>query len=176
MTTTKIFMDWEFMEDGRTIDPLSVGLVTENGEKLYIVVSDADTSKANDWVKENVLPHLYPIGKLFYTVPRVSLGAEIYRWVKNVCGDSQPEFWADYGAYDWLCLMQCYGPMVERPPTWPMFVRDIQQLRQHVGYVGKLPDAPDMVHHDAMDDALNVRYRYQFLKDWYGDQMPGAAL
>ena len=51
----KYFFDFEFIEDGKTIDPISLGLVCEDGRELYFVFEECDWSKANDWVVENVL-------------------------------------------------------------------------------------------------------------------------
>ena len=55
---TKFFVDTEFIEDGHTIELISVGVVTASGEELYLINSDCDLSRAGDWVKRNVIPHL----------------------------------------------------------------------------------------------------------------------
>ena len=54
----KIWLDTEFIDNGKTIELLSVGMVREDGAEYYAVCSDTDQSKACDWVKVNVLPHL----------------------------------------------------------------------------------------------------------------------
>ena len=51
----KFFYDCEFIEDGETIDLLSIGMVAENGDELYLVSTECDTSRANPWVQRNVL-------------------------------------------------------------------------------------------------------------------------
>lgn len=59
----RYFLDTEFIEDGRTIDLISIGLICEDGREYYAINEDCDFSKANDWVKENVisqLPDRYP--------------------------------------------------------------------------------------------------------------------
>lgn len=56
----KYFLDCEFIEDGKTIDLISIGLIKENGEEYYAINSDCDLSKASDWVKENVIYKLPP--------------------------------------------------------------------------------------------------------------------
>lgn len=40
----RFFYDCEFIEDGRTIDLLSLGMVTETGEELYVVSTECDIS------------------------------------------------------------------------------------------------------------------------------------
>jgi len=58
----KIFFDTEFIEDGHTIDLISIGMVKEdeNGAAsfFYAENSECDLNRADPWVKENVIPHL----------------------------------------------------------------------------------------------------------------------
>ena len=54
----RIFFDTEFIEDGKTMDLLSIGMVREDGRRFYAENADADMSKASDWVKQNVFPFL----------------------------------------------------------------------------------------------------------------------
>ena len=56
------YLDTEFYEDGRTIDLISIALVTTDGRELYAVSRDAELHRVSDWVRENVLPHLPPYG------------------------------------------------------------------------------------------------------------------
>lgn len=58
MSKTKYFIDTEFIEDGKTIDLISIGIVREDGESLYLQNVECDFSKATDWVWRNVFPHL----------------------------------------------------------------------------------------------------------------------
>ncbi|TDP29887.1 3'-5' exoribonuclease [Nocardia ignorata] len=52
--------DTEFLEDGRTIELISIGIVCEDGREYYAVNSDMPLNqiKANDWLVRNVLPSL----------------------------------------------------------------------------------------------------------------------
>lgn len=54
----KIYMDSEFVDDGKTIDLISIGLVSEDGREIYLQSVEFDPSKASQWVKDNVLSHL----------------------------------------------------------------------------------------------------------------------
>jgi 3'-5' exoribonuclease Rv2179c-like domain len=54
----RYWMDTEFIDDGKTIDLISIGIVCEDGRELYLQSAEFDESKANEWVKENVFPHL----------------------------------------------------------------------------------------------------------------------
>src|SRR5689334_2024900 len=103
-----IFFDTEFIEDGKTIDLLSIGMVRSDGATYYGECAEADLSRASEWVKANVLVHL--TGE---TKPR----AEIARDIIEFAGKS-PEFWAYYADYDWVALCQLYGTMMDLPAGW----------------------------------------------------------
>jgi hypothetical protein len=54
----KYWLDTEFIEDGKTIDLISIGVVAEDGRELYLLNVDCDWTKASQWVKDNVLASL----------------------------------------------------------------------------------------------------------------------
>lgn len=143
----RIWFDTEFIEDGKTIDLISIGLVREDGRMFYAENAECDLSKACPWVQANVLPHLRGESA---RQSRNRLAANIHSFV----GD-KPEFWAWYGAYDWVVLCQLYGRMVDLPKGWPMFVHDLRQLMDalqgHDGFA--LPPKPAK-EHNALEDAI----------------------
>ena len=53
----KYFYDTEFLEDGKTIDFISIGIVAEDGRTLYRVSNEFDTRRVarHDWLMRNVL-------------------------------------------------------------------------------------------------------------------------
>lgn len=148
----RFWFDTEFIEDGRTIDLLSIGIVAENGREFYCEF-DVDHRRASPWVKENVIPYLH--------------GTPIYRrtvaanMIQEFCG-VKPELWAYYGAYDWVALCQLFGTMMDLPKGWPMFVRDVKQLCVDVGN----PSLPvqGKSEHNALADARWARQAWEFLQ------------
>jgi hypothetical protein len=60
----KYFLDTEFIEDGKTIDLISIAIVSDSeasqtkDRTLYLQNLECDFSKASDWVWRNVFPHL----------------------------------------------------------------------------------------------------------------------
>jgi hypothetical protein len=54
----RYYLDTEFIEDGKTIDLISIGIVCEDGREFYAINSWCDFSKASTWVKENVISKL----------------------------------------------------------------------------------------------------------------------
>lgn len=147
----RVYFDTEFIEDGRTIDLLSIGLVREDGETYYAEPAETDRSRASGWVAENVLPHLTGPVK-----PRATIAAEIVQFV----GDG-PEFWAWYADYDWVALCQLFGTMMDLPDGWPMYCHDFKQSADFSGH--HIPKQQG-VEHNALADAL-----------WLADTARGKA-
>ena len=153
----KFFLDEEFIEDGRTIDLVSIGVVCENGQEFYAQSSEFDASKASDWVKENVLAHLEPGG-----YSREVLKTRLLRFVQEQTPEGdKPEFWGYYADYDWVCLCQLFGTMMDLPKGWPMYCRDIKQFCDSLGNP-KLPDQGKDEHH-ALADARRNKRAWEFL-------------
>lgn len=147
----RCFFDTEFIEDGKTIDLISIGIVREDGEEFYAEVDGVDWSKANEWVINNVKPHL--------TGVRFSR-EEIARRIVEFVGP-KPEFWAYYADYDWVVLCQLFGRMIDLPSGWPMFCMDIKQLCVSLGNP-ELPKQTNTEHHALADARWNVA-AYKFL-------------
>jgi hypothetical protein len=140
---TRLWFDTEFIDDGRTIDLLSIGVIRDDGKSFYAEAAEADRQKASPWVRENVLPHLTgPV------LPR----AEIARQLVGFAG-SEPEWWAYVAAYDWVSLCQLYGPMINLPDGWPFYCRDVQQFADHLNIDLEAELPPPTTAHNALRDA-----------------------
>lgn len=153
----KFWFDTEFIEDGKTIDLISIGLVAEDGRTLYLESSECNLDRASPWVRENVIPHL--VGGSA-RADRVQMQTAIRNFVDD--GDGKPEFWAYYADYDWVALCQLFGTMMDLPNGWPMYCRDLKQLCDDLGN----PTLPkqDSTEHHALADARWTRQAWEFLK------------
>lgn len=150
------FIDFEFIEDGRTIDPISLGIVAEDGRELYAEFPFEPT-KANDWVKKNVIPHLQ--GPPFVKPARM-VKDDILKFI----GIEKPEFYAYYGSYDWVCFCQIFGRMIDLPKGWPMWIRDIKQMAADLGNP-QLPEQGKGEHHALADARWNLE-AWRFLVEY----------
>ena len=147
----RFWFDTEFIEDGKTIDLLSIGIVSEDGRAYYATSSDADLSKASPWVQQNVIPHLNVTsggGTYSLNVSRKTIRDEVLAFI----GTDKPEIWAYYADYDWVALCQLFGTMMDLPKGWPMYCRDLKQLAGEL----RLPEQGKGEHH-ALADARWTR-------------------
>ena len=175
----KYFFDTEFIEWAGDIDLVSLGVVSERGDTFYAESTLFDERNADNWVKENVLAKLRWAGnenstKGYCNVSNIaqpeglwkteafgpdSLIAEsVLSWIRNVEGTSHPspEFYAYYGAYDWVLFARLFGRLIELPEGFPMWVRDLKQMMWERGLdtEWKRTVCPDPEgEHDALVDA-----------------------
>lgn len=148
------FFDTEFAEDGKTIELISIGMVSEAGHRYYAVSKEFDPEKCNDWVRANVLPKLPP-RDFGHWKTRLEIATDIWEMVKEA-GD--PEFWAYFADYDWVVFCQLYGRMLDLPEGFPMYCMDLKQLMKTAGVrKNQLPKQPEGSEHDALADATWVR-------------------
>lgn len=165
----KYFYDTEFIEDGKTIDLISIGIVAEDGRTYYAISKEFREKRASQWVKDNVLKYLPPRKvNPMYESPRIVEESRAWKsreQIKNdilvFIGEDTPEFWAYYADYDHVALCQLFGTMMDLPKGWPMYTRDIKQLCDSVGNP-RLPEQLESEHH-ALLDARWTKKAYEFL-------------
>lgn len=166
---TRYYLDTEFIDDGKTIDLISIGMVCDDGRELYFVSSEFDKARAtrDEWLQKNVLSQLPKcacpgegaLDHLGHTNPdckwrpRAAIAAAIREFIREEPKD-QIEIWAYYASSDWVAFYQLFGKMIDMPKHFPFFVRCLKQYAIDIGYRGKFRDLlADSGHHDALADA-----------------------
>jgi hypothetical protein len=185
---TRIWYDTEFLEDGHTIDLISIGMVAGDGREYYAVNADApwDAIKQNDWLVRNVLPSLPVTGRKsldaylanhpnHYPQPglqlvgidvrdtRVKPRQVIANEVRDfILADPDPQLWAWYAAYDHVVLCQLWGRMIDLPKGVPMWTSDLKQEAERLGN----PQVPQQAggEHNAIEDARHNKVIDEFLQ------------
>lgn len=156
----RYYLDTEFLEDGHTIDLISIGVVCEDGREFYACSLDANRFRIDrePWLCANVLPHLPEKGAAQW----MSRDRIRDRLLAFIGGDSEPDFWAYYAAYDWVALAQLFGRMIDLPKHFPMFCMDLKQLAVMKGN----PTLPkqESGEHNALADARWNRHVHAFLE------------
>ncbi|MGE3287975.1 MAG: polyadenylate-specific 3'-exoribonuclease AS [Pseudonocardia sp.] len=156
----RFFYDCEFIEDGTTIDLVSIGVVGEDGREFYAVSTEFDPGRAGPWVRANVLPKLPSPADTAWR-GRERLRAELLSFLTRAPGEV--ELWAWIAAYDHVALCQLWGPMTALPRPLPRFTRELRQRWEDAGRPPLPQHGADA--HDALADArLNLR-RWQVIEE-----------
>ena len=153
----RYFYDCEFIEDGRTIELISIGVVAEDGRDFYAVSTEFDPETAGPWVRKNVLDKLpSPSDPSWRSRSRIR--DELFEFLS---APGLPiELWAWYAAYDHVVLGQLWGAM---PAAMPKLTHEI---RQHWEVAGSpaIPE-PGRDRHHALADAKLGFARWQAAQD-----------
>jgi 3' exoribonuclease, RNase T-like len=161
----RYFYDCEFVEDGRLIDLVSIGIVDEHGREFYAVSTEFDGSRALPWVRRNVLDKLPPPAhSAWRSRERIRDGVHAFL-VEPLAGADEMELWAWYAAYDHVALAQLWGAMPALPREIPRFTKDLRQLWDDVGRP-PLPTAEG--RHDALVDARHNLARWRAMASRVG--------
>jgi hypothetical protein len=184
----RIYYDTEFIEDGSTIDLISIGMVREDGAEYYAVSEDAtkrplrNRIRKHDWLMANVVPslpkahgdwNLYQPKRWLFNYsdpcvkPRHVIAREVRDFILGTDPDMLPyvELWADWGAYDHVALCQLWGRMIDLPEGIPMWTHDLRQEIERHGAAKEVPSLAGGREHNALHDARELKYRYEWLME-----------
>lgn len=143
----KYWLDTEFVDNGDTIDLISLGMVSEDGREFHAVSNEFDEAKARaiPWIRDNVLDKLAGL-------PRISRADMAQALLKFIGPDRTPEFWAYNAAYDHVALCQLFGGMMKLRQHFDRAdFFDVKQLHHSAGKPPLPPHGPDA--HHALADA-----------------------
>ncbi|MBW4721646.1 polyadenylate-specific 3'-exoribonuclease AS [Saccharothrix obliqua] len=158
----RFFYDCEFIEDGVTIDLVSIGVVDEEGREFYAVSTEFDPEKAGPWVRANVLNQLPPPADGAWR-SRERIREDLLDFLGGPKANRDDiELWAWFAAYDHVALAQLWGPMPAMPRCLPRFTRDLRQRWEDVGKP-RLPSPPADAH-DALADARHNLARWKVIE------------
>lgn len=171
----RVFYDTEFIENGSTIDLISIGMVTDDGREYY-AVTDAwmtiESAIHHPWLRDNVVTSLpvlvsapvtdpwdrsHPDFK--HVKPRAVIASEVHGFIAET---PDAELWAWYGAYDHVALAQLWGRMIDLPDGIPKWTNDLKQECARLGN----PRVPEQAsgHHSALADARHNAVIARFLE------------
>jgi hypothetical protein len=127
----KIFFDFEMTGLHQNTTPISLGMVTEDGQQFYTEFMDYDKTQVTPWIQEHVIDKLSfdasyntPIAwGALHTVKFTMIG--FHQGISNMMAEwfrqfDQVEMWGDVLAYDWVLFCEMF-PIVydsaERLPS-----------------------------------------------------------
>lgn len=155
----RFFYDTEFIEDGTTIDLVSIGVVDERGREFYAVSTEFDPNKAGQWVRDHVLDKL-PSPADSAWCDRATIRANLLKFLSR--DRERVELWAWFAAYDHVALAQLWGDMPALPRELPRFTRELRQRWEDVGKPSLPPPPSDA--HDALADARHNLARWRVIE------------
>jgi hypothetical protein len=155
----RFFYDTEFIEDGTTIDLVSIGVVDEHGREFYAVSTEFNPTKAGPWVRDHVLDKL-PSPADPAWCDRATIKSKLMRFLSR--DRERVELWAWFAAYDHVALAQLWGDMPALPRELPRFTRELRQRWEDVGKPSLPPPPTDA--HDALADARHNLARWRVIE------------
>ena len=186
----RYFLDTEFIDDGSTIDLISVGIVCDDGRELYLQSIEYDPTNAGKWVKENVLNHLVkcPVNNesdastdwAYHTVTHGECGAgrmgqvtcpwrsshhmrsEIFTFMDAI-KYGKPELWGWCSGYDFVALCQLFGTMMDLPQNWPHYICDFQYVLDGRGITDDMLPSQEGTVHNALQDARYLKQLWGYI-------------
>ena len=175
----RYYFDTEFLEDGKTIELISIGIVAEDGREYYAVSSEMPWIEIlnHEWLMQNVVPSLplkqgWDVPLLDFDHPDVKNRLDIRREIMTffLAGNEPIRLWAWYGAYDHVALAQLFGRMVDMPRSLPHWTGDLREEADQLGVYSELP-VQDSGEHNALEDARWNKEVGEFLmsKKWERD-------
>jgi hypothetical protein len=155
----KYWLDTEFIDNGKTIDLISIGIVAEDGREMYLESADVDKGKANEWVRANVLPHLKG-GESRW--PLRSIKVTLFDFF-DPTDYGKPEIWGWCAGYDFVAFCQIFGTMMDLPEDYPHYFKEFQQVLDERGIADEqLPEQEGGLH-NALEDARHLKRLWGYI-------------
>ncbi len=169
---TDIYYATTFVDDGRVIDLISVGMVAANGGEYYAVSREFDHNKLmrRPWLMENVWPHLPRLGSVVIDwdhhdfKSREQIAAELREFITS---SPDPVLWAFDAARHHVALTQLWGALEAHPAGVPTRTWCLAQEAARLSDP-ELPVQDPAAKHHALGDArhsMAVRRRLQQVRD-----------
>jgi hypothetical protein len=151
---TKYFFDWEFDDEQGQLEPISLGVVCEDGREYYAVSSDYNEDHASPWLKQHVIPYLGDERK-----PLSVIRQELLSFIS---ARPNPEWFAYFSAWDFMLLVRLMGGWNNFPSSWRLYCTDLRAMMDWAN-VKSLPPQTGQKH-NALEDARWNKTLYEWIK------------
>jgi len=101
----KVFFDTEFTKGGQNTNLISIGLVSENNETLYLELNDFDKTQIDDWLDENIISLLD--NKKSYNTEEAAIILE--KWFNKISQDTKIQLISAGKEVDSILLYNLWG-------------------------------------------------------------------
>lgn len=159
----KYAIDSEFIDTPECSALISLAVVAEDGRSKYFEFPYLRRF-LTPWLEQNVEPHLTQRVKWKFSDAADTI-------TKLVGDDTDPEFWAYFGAYDWYWFCRLFGGFMALPARWPnpILCRDLAQYQRG----GVTSETKHNALADAMAamEAVNAKVKRREIKPMYPEIM-----
>ena len=159
--TTKVFMDLEFTGLDQSAKLISIALISENGQALYVEVSDYNKSKTllDAFIVTKVEANLLLLDKPNGTSVFIPDNLEMYRDRYEKCKEKifdffsnfdYVEIWSDCLAYDWVIFCQLFGGALSIP-------KNIYYIPFDISTFFKIKNIdPDVSREEFIEESMDI--------------------
>lgn len=125
--TKRFFYDMEFDETHEnSIYPISIGIVDQEGNELYLINKEYNWNLASQWLKIHVYPYVKDAPDRI-KVNVETMKTKILQFL-NPGPSKNIKLYGYYSAYDHVCFCKLFGTMNDLPDNLPKYTIDLQQL------------------------------------------------
>lgn len=196
----RYYVDTEFIDDGKTIDLISIGIMAEDGREYYAQSVEFASENASPWVVENVYPHLSycsymenrtkvvggkgshaMISKAHHFLSDVLCPLPGCPWrtreqirdeIITFFGTENFDLYGWCSAYDFVALCQLFGTMMQLPAFYPHYINDLQQELDERGTKDEELPEQEKGLHNALADARHIRHLWGVVCGHYAAKDP----
>jgi len=155
---TRFFIDTEFVDDGKTIELISIGIVSHDGREYYAQSAEfLQYGTPTPWLLEHVIPHLDN-----EWTERATIRDEVKAFMDPE-KYGKPEIWAWCGSYDHIALCQLFGTMMDIPAGWPYSIHDIQNVLDDREISDDQLPRQEGNAHNALEDAQHIKKLWGYI-------------
>lgn len=154
----KIYFDTEFEGLRKDAKLISLGLITEDNQELYIEFDDIDIQKQDQWIKDNVLQNTILYGQKeiseitdeanYYKGDKDEIKGVLLHWLNQF---DNVQFISDVCHYDFVFLIDIFGSAWDLPKNVIPCCHDINQDIMDLFWLNE-KEAFDFSREDILDN------------------------
>ncbi len=175
----KIFLDSEFTGLHRNATLISLALLADSGEEFYAEFTDYDKSQLNDWVKENVIVHLFldgtsqsggKQGQMHIKGDTRVVKSALEAWLSRFGPEKDAiQVWGDCPPWDWVLFCELFGGAFGIPENihcMPMDLATLFHMKTGSADTGRVSFAGEGIK-DLGLEQHNALYDVHLIKSCY---------
>ena len=170
----KLFLDTRFIDTGKELDLISIGITSDTGYLYYACNRDVQLNRVSPESQRSILDSLP--SQHYGTNPMrlaeddpVKADIETWRYRHQIANDlrllgrSQPEIWSYNNPHGWVALCQLFGRVEDLPNGFPATCHDIQSLATAMGKHDYLTEHPCDTPWHSLANAVWIKRMHQIL-------------